>query len=193
MRLILASTSPYRQQLLRRLRLPFEALAPHFDEKVDAAISAAGLVRHNTLGKLRSISHSYPDACVIASDQLAECDGKVLGKPGSEEAAIRQLTEMSGKTVRFLTGVAVAMHGGEQYELVSYAVHMRELSIDEIEYYVRTERPLDCAGSFKSEGLGVALFRAMEGDDPTALIGLPLIHLSRMLQPLRPQFTASRS
>jgi len=188
MRLILASTSPYRQLLLRRLHLPFEAVAPDFAEHADGAVAAAELVYLNTLGKLRSVAAKYPGACVVASDQLAECEGRVLGKPGSEEAAIEQLMHMSGKSIRFLTGVAVAMAGEEQYELVPYVVHMRSLARDEIEYYVRTEQPFDCAGSFKSEGLGVALFRGMEGDDPTALIGLPLIHLSRMLEPLRPRF-----
>lgn len=186
MRLILASTSTYRRELLQRLGMPFEVCAPEYEEKLDAAIAPEKLVRRHTLGKLKSVSDRFPEAWVIASDQLAECDGEVLGKPGGRDAAISQLTRMSGRSVRFLTGVALYQAGNVSYELVPYWVHMRKLDAEEIACYVDREHPYDCAGSFKSEGLGVALFQAMEGDDPTSLIGLPLIHLSHMLQPLRP-------
>jgi septum formation protein len=185
-RLILASISPYRRQLLQRLGMPFEVCAPEYEEKADRAASPEELVRRHTLGKLQSVADRFPAAWVIASDQLAECDGEIMGKPGGRDAAIGQLSRMSGKSVRFLTGLAFSRAGSVSYELVPYWVHMRELDAGEIIRYVEREQPYDCAGSFKSEGLGVALFRAMEGDDPTSLIGLPLIHLSRMLQPLQP-------
>jgi len=183
-RLILASASPYRKQLLERLHLPFEVETPDFVETAPGSIPAEQLVRHNTLGKARSIAGKNPDAWVIGADQLAVCGDEVLGKSGSFNAACGQLWKLSGKAVHFLTGLAVLKSGEENYEMVPFCVHFRHLTKDEIRVYVEAEKPWDCAGSFKAEGLGISLFDRLEGDDPTALIGLPLIRLSHYLQPL---------
>ncbi|RMH61452.1 MAG: septum formation protein Maf [Zetaproteobacteria bacterium] len=182
--LILASTSTYRAQLLRRLGLPFRQVAPSFEELCDDAPGAEWLVRENTLGKGRSVSRQWPDARVIASDQVAVCEGRLLGKPDSFEAAVAQLQDVAGKRVRFLTGVAL-LHGDDvRYDLVSCDAWFRRLPRGEIERYVRRDKPLDCAGAFKSESLGIALVARMSLDDPTALMGLPLIRLSDWLRPL---------
>lgn len=183
-RLILASTSPYRGQLLKRLHLPFEVESPDFDEVAPGSMPAEELVRHNTLGKARSVAEKNPDAWVIAADQLAVCGDEVLGKSGNFDSAREQLLRLSGKAVDFLTGLAVLKSSEENYEIVPFRVHFRDLTADEIRTYVEIEKPWDCAGSFKSEGLGISLFEKLEGDDPTALIGLPLIRLSHYLQPL---------
>jgi len=184
MHLILASTSPYRKELLSRLRLPFEQISPDFEEKQSGSMSPEQLVQFNTLGKARNVLSMYPDATVIASDQLAICDNLVLGKPGDIETACRQLHLVSARTVTFLTGLAVMSAQEEHFEIIPFQVCFRALSNTEIRTYVETERPLDCAGSFKSEGLGISLFEKMHGDDPTAVIGLPLIRLSQWLEPL---------
>lgn len=183
-RIILASTSPYRQTLLERLRLPFEVAAPDFDELAPGSMHPEQLVKYNTLGKARNVAEKHADAWVIASDQLAVCGKTVLGKPGGQAKACEQLQQLSGKAVDFLTGVALLAPGLENYALVPFRVHFRQLSLAAIETYVGLERPFDCAGSFKSEGLGITLFERLEGDDPTALMGLPLITLSTWLQPL---------
>jgi len=182
-RLILASTSPYRRQLLERLHLPFEVEAPDFDEAAPGSMPVEQLVKCNTLGKARSVAEKKPDACVIGADQLAVCGSEMLGKPGSFDAACRQLARLSGKSVDFLTGLALCRPDGESYELVPFRVHFRNLTGDEIRTYVEAEKPWDCTGSFKAEGLGISLFARLEGDDPTALIGLPLIRLSSWLNP----------
>jgi len=184
-RLILASTSPYRRQLLERLNLPFTCISPDFCEASPGSMPVAELVRHNTLGKAVSIARRYPEALVIGSDQLAVCGERVLGKPGDHQAAAEQLTFLSGKAVDFLTGLALVSKGREQYQCVPFRVNFRVLSDAEIESYLLADKPYDCAGSFKSESLGIALFESMQGDDPTALMGLPLIALSSWLQPLR--------
>jgi MAF protein len=183
--LILASTSIYRKELLQRLHLPFRQQAPDFDEAPPGTLPVADLIRHNTLGKGRSVANSFPDATVIASDQLAVCDDLVLGKPGTVDAACAQLASLSGECVTFLTGVAMLRAHDERFAMVPFKVWFRDLSASEIHAYVLADRPLDCAGSFKSEGLGISLFSRMQGDDPTALIGLPLIQLSEWLMPLR--------
>jgi len=183
--LILASTSPYRRELLQRLCIPFEQQRPDFNEIYDASLSVEELVRYNTLGKGRSVADKFPDAAIIASDQLAVCNGSVLGKPGTTENACKQLRLLSGCRVSFLTGVALLTAQQEQYALVPFHVHFRKLTDAEIANYVELENPVDCAGSFKSEALGITLFERLEGDDPTALIGLPLIQLSTWLNPLR--------
>ncbi|MDX8408042.1 MAG: Maf family protein [Mariprofundaceae bacterium] len=183
--LILASTSPYRRELLQRLRIPFEQKRPEFSEIYDASMSAEELVRHNTLGKGRSMLGKFPDAAIIASDQLAVCNGNILGKPGSAEKARLQLRKLSGCKVSFLTGVALLTSASEQYAMVPCHVYFRELTDAEIATYVKLENPVDCAGSFKSEALGITLLERLEGDDPTALIGLPLIQLSSWLKPLQ--------
>lgn len=183
--LILASTSPYRRELLERLKLPFVQQRPDFDEAPAGSMAPLELIRHNTLGKGRSIADRHPDARVIASDQIAVCDDLVLGKPGTAERAVEQLMMLSGRRVEFLTGLALLDTDEERFDIVPFTVQFRELEAADIETYVRVEQPLDCAGSFKSEGLGIALFESMHGDDPTALIGLPLIRLSEWLRPLR--------
>lgn len=183
--MILASTSPYRRELLSRLGLPFTCQSPDFDEARPGEMPPEELVRHNTLGKARSVAVLHPDARVIGSDQLAVCGNAVLGKPGSFEVAREQLLMLSGKAVDFLTGVALLHGGREEYACVPFRVNFRKLPMREIEAYLESERPFDCAGSFKSEGQGIVLFESMRGDDPTALVGLPLITLSSWLHPLR--------
>jgi len=184
LQLILASTSPYRKELLDRLHLPFQQIAPDFEEETGTSLSPEALVEHNTLGKAKSILARFPEAIVIASDQIALFKGQPIGKPGSEPAAIAQLTAFRGHAVDFLTGIALCSASQQEYDIVTTRVYFRKLSDNEIANYVRLEQPLDCAGSFKSEGLGIALFERIESDDPTALIGLPLIRLSDWLKPL---------
>jgi 7-methyl-GTP pyrophosphatase len=183
--LILASTSPFRRQLLARLQLPFTVETPDFTEDAAGSMPAHELVQHNTLGKAQAVASRHPDACVIASDQIAVCGDAVLGKPGNDKQACRQLAMLSGQTVEFLTGLAIMAPGSHFYETIPYRVMFRSLTADEIRTYVELEQPLACAGSFKAEGLGISLFERMEGEDPTALIGLPLIRLSSYLRPLQ--------
>jgi len=183
-KLILASTSPYRRELLQRLQLPFEQVAPDFDELKAGVMAPAELVLHNTIGKAEAVFSKCTGATVIASDQLAICGDTVLGKPGDAESACTQLAMLSGKTARFLTGLALISPTLKLNDIIPFHVHFRTLSDTEIRAYVEKENPIDCAGSFKSEGLGICLFERLEGDDPTALIGLPLIRLSQWLQPL---------
>jgi len=183
--LILASTSPYRRELLSRLGLPFECISPEFEEALAGSMGPEVLVRHNTLGKAWSIANKFPQSRVIGSDQVAVCGDTVLGKPGGHGKAAEQLCLVSGKAVDFLTGLALIENGIEQYACVTYRVVFRELTAAEIEAYLLADKPYDCAGSFKSESLGIALFDHMQGDDPTALMGLPLITLSTWLHPLR--------
>jgi len=182
--IILASTSPYRRILLERLHIPFEVCAPGFEEAEPGSMPPEKLVRHNTLGKAVSVAGKFPNATVIASDQIAVCGDTILGKPGGHNAACLQLQQLSGKSVDFLTGIALVGDKEKRYSTVSFRVHFQQLNAGDIETYVRIEQPYDCAGSFKSEGLGICLFTRMEGDDPTALMGLPLITLSGWLQPL---------
>ncbi len=143
------------------------------------------LVRFNTLGKAANVLSMHPDATVIASDQLAICDNLVLGKPGNIEAACKQLSFLSGQRVTFLTSLAIISEHSVQYETIPFDVCFRQLTDTEVRTYVETEQPLDCAGSFKSEGLGISLFERLQGDDTTALIGLPLIRLCQWLEPLK--------
>ena len=184
MQLILASTSPYRKELLSRLRLPFEQVQPDFAEAQTGSMTPEELVRFNTLGKASSVLRLRHEATVIASDQIAVCGNAILQKPGNIDAACAQLRMASGQTVNFLTGLALLSAQSEQFEIIPFQVCFRSLSDEEIRIYVETELPLDCAGSFKSEGLGVSLFERMNGDDPTALVGLPLIRLCQWLRPL---------
>ena len=182
--IILASTSSYRRTLLDRLHIPFSVLKPEFDEAVASSMPIEALVRANTLGKGREVHSRRPDALVIASDQMAACEGRVLGKAGDAEAAIRQLQWLSGRKADFMTGLALIDADAEHYEQETFSVYFRQLSREEISTYVELEKPWDCAGSFKAEGLGISLFERLEGDDPTALMGLPLIRLCAYLQPL---------
>jgi len=184
MALILASTSPYRKLLLERLQLPFMQADPLFTEAEPGSMPIDELLQYNSMGKAQSVLDRYPDATVIASDQLAVCGDIVLGKPGCAEKAAAQLVMLSGKSVTFLTGLVLLSAEHRHIGIIPFSVTFRELSEPEIRNYIEKENPIDCAGSFKSEGLGIALFEKMQGDDPTALIGLPLIRLSQWLKPL---------
>lgn len=183
MRLVLASTSAYRRDLLRRLRLPFDVARPEVDETPLANESPTTLVQRLARAKAAAIAAREDDAWIVGSDQVAEIDGAALGKPGGREAAIAQLTAMSGRAIAFRTAVALAHGDGRAMAaLDTTTVNFRTLSDDEIERYVDAEQPFDCAGSFKSEGLGISLFSAIESQDPTALVGLPLIAVARLLR-----------
>lgn len=183
-KLILGSTSPYRRELLARLRLPFEVVSPEVDETPQPGEAPPQLACRLALAKARAVAARAPAAVVIGSDQVADLGGEPLGKPGTHERAVAQLRRMRGRTVIFQTAVAVVCRdaGFEQVELAPVRVHFRELSDVEIESYLRAETPYDCAGSAKSEGLGIALLESIENDDPTALVGLPLIRTARLLR-----------
>ena len=182
-RLILASTSRYRAALLGRLRLPFETVRPEVDETPAPAEPPAGLALRLAEAKARAVSTRHPDAVVIGSDQVASCEGRVLGKAGGRDAAIAQLQSMSGREVTFLTALAVAQGDGPADTLLdTTTVVFRPLDDDAIARYVDAEKPWDCAGSFKCEGLGISLFEEIRSVDPTALVGLPLIATARLLR-----------
>jgi septum formation protein len=182
--LVLASTSPYRAQQLRRLGLAFAQVAPGIDESRMAGEAADAVALRLALEKARAVAARRAGALVIGSDQVALCDGAMLGKPGTAEAARDQLARSSGRTVEFLTAVALvdAKSGMERTALDRTFVRFRVLDAGSIARYVERESPLDCAGSFKSEGLGVVLFESIETRDPDALVGLPLIALCGMLR-----------
>jgi len=182
--LILASTSRYRCELLARLRLPFDVHAPEVDETPLPGETPLALAQRLALSKANTIAARFPDAVVIGSDQVADLDGDPLGKPGDHERATAQLRRMSGRTLTFQTAVAVVCGatGFAHSDVAPVRVVFRPLTDDAIEAYLRAETPYDCAGSAKSEGLGIALLDAIDSDDPTALIGLPLIRTARMLR-----------
>lgn len=182
MRLVLASTSPYRRQLLERLRLPFETARPEVDEAPRPGEAPDALAVRLAAAKARAIAERHGDACVIGSDQVAGLDGLPLGKPGDAAKARGQLAAMSGRNVRFFTAVHLIAAGWEGTALDVTEVRVRPLCAEEIARYVEAESPLDCAGSFKCEGLGISLFEAIRSDDPTALVGLPLIALAGLLR-----------
>ena len=183
-RLVLGSTSRYRRELLQRLSIPFEVAAPDVDETPRSGESPRDLACRLALAKAHAVAALHPDAIVIGSDQVADLGGEPLGKPGTHERAVAQLQRMRGQTVVFQTAVAVVCQdtGFEQTTLAPVQVVFRDLSDAEIESYLRTEQPYDCAGSAKSEGLGIALLESIHNDDPTALVGLPLIRTCRMLR-----------
>lgn len=183
-RLILASTSRYRRELLERLRLPFDVQSPEVDEVPLPGEPPAELARRLALAKAQAVARRQPDALVIGSDQVADLAGEPLGKPGTHERAVAQLTRMSGRDVVFQTAVALVCEttGFSACELAQVRVRFRPLHAGEIEAYLRAETPYDCAGSAKSEGLGIALLEAIDSDDPTALIGLPLIRTCALLR-----------
>ncbi|MCB1959574.1 MAG: septum formation inhibitor Maf [Rhodocyclaceae bacterium] len=184
MHLILASTSSYRRQLLERLQHPFDVVHPEVDETPLDGESGPQTAERLALAKARAVALHHPDALVIGSDQVAYAGDRRFGKPGTVDGAIAQLRQMRGQSVIFHTGVAVvhARTGTEDIEGVPTEVRFRDLDDAEIIRYVNAEHVLDCAGSAKSEGLGISLLDALSGDDPTALVGLPLIALSRMLR-----------
>jgi septum formation protein len=182
--LVLGSTSRYRRELLQRLQLPFEVVAPMVDETPHPGEAPAALARRLALAKACEVAARHPQALVIGSDQVADLAGEPLGKPGDHARAVQQLRRMSGQRVVFQTAVAVVCQasGFVGEALAPVQVTFRALSDDEIERYLRAEQPYDCAGSAKSEGLGIALLDRIDNDDPTALVGLPLIRTARLLR-----------
>lgn len=183
-KLVLGSTSVYRRELLARLRLPFIVAAPDVDETPLPGEAPAALARRLALAKARAVADMHPDCIVIGSDQVADLHGQPLGKPGTHDRAVAQLQAMRGQTVIFQTAVAVVCKasGFVQEDLAPVRVQFRDLGDAEIEQYLRAETPYDCAGSAKSEGLGISLLEAIDNDDPTALVGLPLLRTCRMLR-----------
>ena len=182
--LILGSTSRYRRELLERLRIPFEVRSPDIDESPLPGEAPAALASRLALAKAQAVAARHPGAVVIGSDQVADLDGQSVGKPGSHERAVEQLRAMSGRSVVFQTAVAVVRRdsGFAGSALVPVTVRFRSLGEAEIERYLRIEQPYDCAGSAKSETLGIALLEAIESNDPTALVGLPLIKTCELLR-----------
>ena len=182
--LVLASTSRYRRALLDQLGLPFAVASPATDETPLPGETPAATALRLAEAKARSVAAQYPDALIIGSDQVADCDGRAVGKPVDHEHAVAQLTALSGKTVVFHTGLALldAASGRCQSAMVDVSSMFRQLSAAEIEAYLRRDQPYDCAASVKSDALGIALFARIESDDPTALVGLPLIRLTDMLR-----------
>ncbi|MFC5498771.1 Maf family nucleotide pyrophosphatase [Caenimonas terrae] len=182
--LVLGSTSRYRRELLQRLHLRFEVASPDVDETPNAGEHPRELALRLALAKAQVVAARFPAAVVIGSDQVADLDGLALGKPGTHDRAVEQLRHMRGRSVVFQTAVAVVCQdtGFQQVELAPVRVRFRDLSDAEIEAYLEREQPYDCAGSAKSEGLGISLLDAIDSDDPTALVGLPLIRTCRMLR-----------
>lgn len=183
-RLVLGSTSRYRRELLERLRLPFDVASPDVDETPRPGETPQALANRLAVAKARDVARRLgDDAWALGSDQVADLDGLPLGKPGGREAAIAQLRAMSGRVVRFHTAICLAHADGRAFAACDPTdVHLRALAGDEIERYVDAEQPFDCAGSFKSEGLGITLFDAIDNRDPSALVGLPLIATCRLLR-----------
>ncbi|MDL0429973.1 nucleoside triphosphate pyrophosphatase [Marinobacter sp. TBZ242] len=183
--LLLASSSPYRRQLLTRLGIPFEAVSPEIDESPARHESPEQLATRLATAKAEALAPAWPDHWIIGSDQVA-ClqDGTLLNKPGNHELAVQQLTRSSGQRVSFMTGLTLldATSGKRQSHCELFHAHFRKLGAEEIENYLKVEQPYDCAGSFKMEGLGIALFTKLEGRDPNSLVGLPLIALTDMLR-----------
>jgi septum formation protein len=182
--LVLGSTSRYRRELLARLHVPFEVAAPDVDESPQPGESPRALAQRLALAKAQAVAAKFPQAVVIGSDQVADLDGQPLGKPGTHEKAVNQLRAMRGQTVIFQTALAVVCleSGFVEQDIAAVRVMFRQLSDAEIESYLRIEQPYDCAGSAKSEGLGIALLERIDNDDPTALVGLPLIRTARMIR-----------
>ena len=182
--IVLASTSTYRRELLARLNLPFVIAAPDVDESVQPGETPQALVMRLAEWKARAVAIDHPHALIIGSDQVATIDGTILGKPGNHARACQQLALASGKKVTFFTGLCLYNSATDhsQIHCEPFHVHFRTLEEATIEHYLRREQPYDCAGSFKSEGLGIVLFERLQGDDPNALIGLPLISLVSMLR-----------
>jgi len=182
--LVLASSSPYRQQLLQKLQLPFTTASPDVDETPQPNESAPQLVERLACLKATALAERFPDALIIGSDQVCCHHDLILGKPGNREQAIKQLTLLQGQKVTFYTGLCLfnAANQHSQSLVDTFDVHFRPLNHDQICYYVDQEQPFDCAGSFKSEGLGITLFQRLDGSDPNSLVGLPLIRLTELLR-----------
>ena len=184
MTIVLASTSPFRREILAKLDLQFETSAPNTDETPLPSEHPETLVKRLAEQKARAVADQYPEGLIIGSDQVACVNGSILGKPGNREKAIQQLQDTAGKTVIFYTGLCLynAATDKAQVTCEPFKVYFRQLSRAQIERYLDKEQPYNCAGSFKSEGLGITLFHRLEGDDPNTLIGLPLIRLVEMLE-----------
>lgn len=182
--IVLASTSPFRRMLLEKLAIPFQCAAPQVDETPLAGEDPRHLVQRLAQAKAQALRHQFPAHLIIGSDQVCVIDNKITGKPHTAENAITQLCSARGKIVTFYTGLALfnSQNGHLQTEVEPFDVHFRHLSDDEIRRYVAKEQPLQCAGSFKSEGLGITLFNKLDGRDPNTLVGLPLIALCAMLR-----------
>jgi len=182
-KLVLASTSPYRRALLERLRLDFDTFAPDLDESTLAGESPMELVSRLSEAKARAAAGAFPDHLIIGSDQVAVLDERIIGKPADHAAAVEQLRHASGRCVEFLTGLCLYNSASDRVQLgiVPFDVVFRSLSGEQIERYLRQDEPYNCAGSFRAESLGITLFEKMSGDDPNALLGLPLIRLTEML------------
>ena len=182
--IILASSSPFRKSLLERLQLDFQTISPDIDESHHQGERAEDYVCRLARQKAEVIAEQHPLSIIIGSDQCALLDGKILGKPGSHEIALEQLKNSRGKTIVFHTGLCVMQQssGFREVEDILFEVTFRELSDEQLEHYLRVEQPYECAGSFKSEAYGICLFSEMRGNDPTALVGLPLIRLTNMLE-----------
>ena len=181
MTIVLASTSPYRRELLQRLRLPFDVIAPSVDEARLPGEAPLAMALRLAEAKAADVARRVPEAVVIGSDQMAELDGEPIGKPLTHEAALAQLLRAQGRSMVFHTAVAVAAGGAIQVASVPTAVWFRRLDASALDAYLRSDRPYDCAGAAKIESLGIALVERVESDDPTALVGLPLIRLTSML------------
>lgn len=182
--LVLGSTSPFRKTILEKLKLPFYCAKPNIDETEKDNELPQDLVERLAIEKAKAVKQEFPQALIIGSDQVAVCEGEILGKPHNFENAVIQLNKFSGKSITFYTGLCV--YDSEKGTVVSlvepFTVHFNQLSQDDIENYLNAEQPYNCAGSFKSEGLGICLFSKLEGDDPNTLIGLPLIKLVELLK-----------
>ncbi|MBS3746924.1 MAG: septum formation protein Maf [Wenzhouxiangellaceae bacterium] len=180
--LILASSSPYRAEMLERLGLAFSSVTSGIDETAGPDESPEALARRLALDKALHVARQRPEALVIGADQVAVLNGRVLGKPGSRERAIAQIRDMSGNAVEYLSGIALVGPGQQRLDVVSTRLQYRQLRQSEIERYVDRDQPLDCAGGMRSEGLGISLLESLSSDDPTALIGMPLIRIARWLR-----------
>ena len=182
--LVLGSTSPFRKVILEKLQLPFQCAKPNIDETEKQGESPQILVERLAIEKAKAVTSQFPNALIIGSDQVAVCEGEILGKPHNFTNAVVQLNKFSGKSITFYTGLCV--YDNENDKSVSlvepFIVHFKKLNQEEIENYLHAEEPYNCAGSFKSEGLGICLFSKLEGDDPNTLIGLPLIKLVELLK-----------
>ena len=184
MKLILASTSPFRKEILNKLGVEFDTASPEIDETALTAETPQQLVERLSIAKAKVVADNNKSALVIGSDQVSVIDGEIIGKPHTHENAIKQLKNASGKTVTFYTGLCLYNSSTDQYqsEVVPFNVVFRKLTDQQIDRYLKKETPYNCAGSFKSEALGIVLFEKLEGDDPNTLMGLPLIRLVKMLE-----------
>ena len=182
--LVLASTSPFRRELLQKLNIPFQCAKPNIDEAPKEGETSLQLVERLAVEKVQAVSAQFENALIIGSDQVALCDGEILGKPHNFANAVKQLEKFSQKVVTFYTGLCV--YNTETKQTLSlvepFYVHFKALSATDITHYLHAEQPYNCAGSFKSEGLGICLFEKLSGDDPNTLIGLPLIKLVALLK-----------